>query len=359
VATTAGPLELHEKIEGSLAALLGFASFDAFRIEEAPVKATELGGLIALLVRQFLSEVLAYVSRGRERHYTRRREQGSLIGGRIDMTRTLTLRARGLGHLVAFDRTVLTRNTTQNKVIFAALREVEALPSLLSIPELDIRSGRTLVQFFNDVRDRTVLFGRREDLLELAERALGAASPVDKDMLALAAVILAHQSFEQSPPVDAVAPRAWFLNLETLFESAVRRSLGDAFGQGNVTKGGISMRPIFPERDVPHQADPDLIVTTPAAVVVGDVKYKDWDGELVDRDDLYQLLVHAAAFDAPLAFLIYPADEYTSISIGESVTGADVYAFGFPVSRLRESSRLFAGELARLLPSGKAEQEAA
>jgi 5-methylcytosine-specific restriction endonuclease McrBC regulatory subunit McrC len=350
--TRAGVLEITEKIEGALAALLTFAGFDAFRVERTPSPATDLGSLLVLLVRQFHEEVSEYVSRGRQRRYTRRREASSLVGGRIDMTQTIALRARGLGHLIAFDRNVLTRATLQNRVIYAALREVESLRGVLSIPAKDVARGRVLIQFFNDVRDRQLLFGRRESLVELSHQALARANESDRSMLSLASIVLSHQSFEQARPREEVTPRAWFLNLETLFEDAVRSSLRRQIGRAKVKKGTGEFIPIFPASAAPYDADPDLVVNPSAITLVGDVKYKDWAPDaLIDRGDLYQLLVHTSAYGARRAFLVYPSERFEVLELGAAVTGADVFAFGFAVTDLAESSKAFIEYMSTRIPT--------
>src|ERR1017187_6446931 len=84
-------LEVHEKVDGSLASLLGYATFGSFRVEKYEAPASALGPLLALLVRQFLIVLQAYVSKGRQFRYATKRQQSSLVAGRIDMTKTISL----------------------------------------------------------------------------------------------------------------------------------------------------------------------------------------------------------------------------------------------------------------------------
>jgi hypothetical protein len=70
-----------------------------------------------------------------------------------------------------------------------------------------------------------------------------------------------------------------------------------------------------------------------AEVFVGDVKYKQWAG-VPGASDVYQLLVHAAAFDSGKAFLVFPFEEFDARSLGDAVTGASVTTYGVDVREL-------------------------
>jgi hypothetical protein len=137
-------IEIGEKVPGSLAALLGYATFNAFRVETFEAPASEIGPLLALLVRQFLAILRRYVSQGRQFIYETRRMQGSLVGGRLDITRTIGLRARGLQHVLAFDRPVLSHRTPKNRIIAAAVSEVERVSEIIPLHDSDLAMARGL-----------------------------------------------------------------------------------------------------------------------------------------------------------------------------------------------------------------------
>ena len=333
--TAAGPLELVEKVDGALASLLGFATEQAFRLDPLSAPTTDLGQLAVLLVRQFHQGVFRYVSRGRERRFVRRPYAGSLIGGRIDVNRTLNLRARGLGHLIAFDKNELTRRTPKNRLLLAALREVESLAHVIPLTDDDLAFGRSLSQFFHDCRDVEVLFGRRAMLAERARQLADSRRERDTDLLALAAVLLSHESFEHADDTGRVTPRAWFLNLETLFEHAVRTCFRDVCSMAQVVKGTSAGAAIFPLSPALVPADPDIVIYQEPDVAVGDVKYKDWDRSAGGRPDLYQLLVHSAAFDATTSFLVYPHDRFQAVDLGHAVTGPRTWLFSVDVRAIR------------------------
>lgn len=329
-------LELHEKVSGSLAALLHFASGTDFRVEHVPGPSSELGPLIALLVTHFVEAVRRYAARGRLFEYEKLSMKGSLVGGRLDMTRTARLRARGLRHLAAFDKNAVTFDLPINRTVLAALREVERIGRLIQLPRDVVARVRTMALLFDDCRNAEVLFGARAEAARKAEKL--AESVSDKalaDMLALAAIILAHESFEHDTPLGGTAPRSWFLNLESLFERAVRGTMRAMLGSaGTVVAGRSSPPPIFPPRSDAFRANPDLVVhhaaTTPC---IGDVKYKQWN-RLPGASDVYQLLVHASAFAATRAFLVFPADDFEVQVLGDAVTGARASVYGVDVRNL-------------------------
>ena len=77
---------------------------------------------------------------------------------------------------------------------------------------------------------------------------------------------------------------------------------------------------------------------------VGDVKYKTWDGSAA-AGDVYQLLVHAAAFNCARAFLLYPSDHFAARRLGRAATGADVHLFAVDVRRMQDGIKMVATEL--------------
>ena len=141
-------IEIQEKVPGALRALLSHATNSAFRVEHAGSPASDLGALAVLLIQQFLSAVTKYVSESREFVYERRRRVGSLAGGRIDIARSVQLRARGLGHLLAFEKDVVSFNTRLNRVVLAALMEVERLVETIGVPAGDVARSRGLALLF-------------------------------------------------------------------------------------------------------------------------------------------------------------------------------------------------------------------
>ena len=320
-------LLLVEKAPGALAALLAHATSAAFRVEHAKGPKTELGPLAELLLQELAAAVRRYASAGRQWSYVRRRETGSLVGGRIDVTASVRLRARGLRHRIAFDRSVASPANDTNRMIAAALTETERIASALSLPVEALEESRAMSILFADCRDAEVLFGDRGYLAGLAERLAQRASALAADVLMLAAVVLAHESFEPHQLARGELPRSWFLNLASLYEAAVRRTLASVMGPGvDVRNGKILPPAIFSAVWDEFTANPDLVVNG-EQVWIGDVKYKAWDGE-VDAADLYQLLAHTNAHEAKVAFLVHADDRFRVRDLGQTRDGIRTVVFG-------------------------------
>lgn len=336
-------IEVVEKVDGSVAAMVGFATGRAVKDYNVSSPVTPLGELVRYILRAFLDETKSYLSSGRDFTYRSKREKASLIGGRINVQQTVVLRARGLRHLVAFDRNELTRATPTNRVVAAALVEVERIARLVEVPESDLAAARAMSMYFEDCRDAETVFGSRASLAALAERLRREGSR-HGDLLTFAAILLAHESFENEPVLARRTPRAWFLNLETIFEAAVRRTMA-AVGRSripplNVADGRRVPERVFSKDD--QEAKPDLVLSTVGAgVTIGDVKYKTWDRN-AGASDIYQLLVHATAFGSDNAFLVFPDDAFDEVDLGLATTGATTRLFAVDVRDLP-------GDLARVL----------
>lgn len=333
-------IEMHEKVPGALQALLQFASHDSFHVASAPSPGSELGELIVLLIRQFLAAVGRYTSRGRQAVYVREQKRGSLAGGRLRLADTIRLRARGLGHMMAFERNAISHQTDLNCVVYGALREVERVADVVALPAAERARARAFSMLFSDCGTGRWPHEERVRLTSAAERcAQKENTDQQRDLAALAAVVLAHQSFDRTSTTEPNVPRAWFLNLERLFETACRAVLRRACrGTFIVERGDDTAPPIFESERREFRAHPDIVLRAEEAHAVGDIKYKDWNGS-ADASDVYQLLVHASAFQTDCCFLIFPGDRYESRELGSSVTGAMTWLFAVDIRALDRDLR--------------------
>ena len=351
-------IEIREKVAGVLGALLSYATGAAFRIEHTKSPSSDIGQLTLLLIREFLTAVRRYVSRSREFVYEQERKVGCLVGGQIDVGTSIRLRARGLGHLLAFNKNVITFNTLLNRVVLATLIEIERIAQLIDVDPMVMERARGLSLLFSDCRESRLLTGNRSafarDAQSLAETPL---TPAQRDVAALASVILAHEGFEWDVRTGSQVPRSWFLNLERLFERAVIVELQEVVETGTSVYGGIDQpRPVFEQRTNIYKAHPDVVVTKDdGRIIVGDAKYKDWSGKAV-ASDLYQLLIHTAAFSGTQSFLVFPNEEYQAIRLGKAVTGADTWLFALDVTNLKQGVAQMAGDLG--IETGNIEREA-
>lgn len=326
-------IEFREKIPGALLSLLGAAS-PSLKAVVVAAPLTELGPLVALLARAYVDEVRAYVGRGREWIYESQRRKSSSVGGRMNVSETMRLRAAGLRHLVSFDRQIISHSTAMNRLLYAGLREVELLASVIPLGDRVLSGARAMSLFFEDCRDSATIFRADQDLAKSAEDLRESGDYESHDtMLALAAVLLSHSSFEPGATIPGVAPFSWFVNLADLFETAVRERLSYLVADGvEVAAGRTSRLMVFPEVSALNAA-PDIVIKSPVGTVIGDVKYKNWSGT-AEASDLYQLLVHARAFNAGLAFLVFPSDRYAAIPMGQSVTWCETWLFSIDVRDL-------------------------
>lgn len=330
-------LDFCEKVEGALDALLGFASHSAFKLARVHAARAGLSDLVVLLVSQLLDAVGTYASSGRRFDYVIKRSVGPLAGGKLNITKTIRLRSRGLGHLLAFEKNVSTYRTPVNRVILAALSEVELLSQLVRLPDEILAKSRSLSMLFSDCRDHEVLFRERSYFAKEAFRlAEFERDELVRDMLSLASVILSHESFGSAARGPTGFPLTWFLNLERLFESTVRTVLGELCSDASVFRGSASPRPIFSVEREEYRANPDIVISGESGgSAVGDVKYKQFGGSAAAAD-IYQLLAHAEAFGASRAFLVFPGDSYFMKCLGAPRSGITTFLFAVRTGSLKE-----------------------
>lgn len=215
---------------------------------------------------------------------------------------------------------------------------------------------------FTDCLDGDLLFGDQDAQLRLAgqaeELAGRAGRPEHLDLIALARVLLEERGFRIDQAQSDVLPRSWFVNLENMFERAVRRELNRQWPHGSVLNGKDDPKPIFPKHDPGPSANPDLVFDDAALGVrlIGDVKYKDWSSAIASTD-LYQLLVHASSFRATVAFTVQPDAEYDFVSLGQAATGCSVGLFALDVRNIAGGVAELLGQLERGLSSAPAKAD--
>lgn len=343
-------LEIHEKEEGALRLLIGFAEGSAFKMLRMPGAATQPGSLMNIIAREYLKILANYLAAGHEKIYRRTARVGALAGGKLDLVATLLLRAKGATHLIASKRDVLTAATPFNEIMLGCLREIDLLHRLGFVTDADILShARGFSVLLSEARSKEVVMGQNKLLVNRAAELLPSTfDATRRELLEFASVILSHQSFENVPSVsEASVPRSWFLNLETLFEKAVRKILQ----QASVSTPEVLVRKvrtfIFPSFRARFRANPDLVISKQQSVVaVGDVKYKAWiEGETPGTDDVYQLLTHARAFNARRAFLIYPGKLFNILRLGNASGGCAVDVYQVSVESFASDMALVAEDI--------------
>jgi len=327
-------LEVVEKIPGALGSLLGYASGSTFRLESVTGASTEIGPLVEQLVSLFLAETRKYLTNGKEFKYTLQRGVSPMVAGVIQIPATAQIRARGLVHQIAFDRPVITDETDKNVILKRALREVDQIADTVGLDGDLVTKAHALNMYFDTYPSR--ITERQSELATLSEM-LVSSDASHSPLLALAALLLRHESFENADWLGHTTPKTWFVNLERLFEEALRKQLNRTeFAGLTVRKGSDFDRYLF--HDSSHsRLEPDIVLLQDGEVVgVGDAKYK----ILLNHprpSDVYQLLAHGAAFRSPLCFLAFASSEYRSIAYGQSVTGTIVHAYALDISDFENS----------------------
>jgi 5-methylcytosine-specific restriction endonuclease McrBC regulatory subunit McrC len=325
-------LELNEKVEGALLALLRTGS-PSLRTVSTAAPLTKLGPMVALLAEAFVGEVRSYVGRGREWVYRSQRRTSSTIGGRLNVSETMRLRASGRRHQATFCRDEVSHATDMNRLLYAGLREIETLTQLMPIADSTLSGARAMSLFFEDCRDAEIVFGSSDKLAEMAAilRESGLYDEYE-NLLALAGILLSHNSFDPGETLPGIAPFSWFINLANLFEDTIRRRLRAVVAnEFQIMLGRVSGLPVFHSGAL--LAHPDIVISNSSFAIVGDVKYKEWSAA-AEASDLYQLLIHARVFNGDRAFLIYPSDSFAEVRLGSAVTGCETWLFAVDVRDL-------------------------
>lgn len=326
-------LDVVEKIPGALAALLT-ARTPRLRGVLAPSRAVSIAESVGVVAEAFLGELRNYIGEGRQWVYTTEKQVSSNASGRIRAVDTVRLRARGIRHVVAYDRTTSTRSTPLNVLLASALRELEFLGGVGLVSQKLVTSGRLAASSFADIRPiRPHLPSEGPVQQEVPERWQALAD--------LARAVLLHLGPSLTSPSETLVPRSWFVNLELLFEEVVRRGLNEG-SSFQVTKGGGPF--IFDDSSL-MQANPDLVVQRGHGVVgVGDVKYKDaWP--VPSHHDVYQLLAHGSAFETRDLFLVYPGGRDDISVLGATVGGVTITAYMLDVANINSALLRLSGAL--------------
>lgn len=330
-------LEISEKFAGAFETLVSLGPLKAPKIIQTPSPIAKSTGSTAILIALFVRAVRGYLAGYKKVAYVKVPDAGTVAGGRLDITRTLRLRAKGMAHQVAFDRSVLSANLPFNRCIYAALTEVERLSRLALVAPGDIAAARALRATLGECLP-SVLAARPYELAKVAAQLAAQRQPRPEisDVISLAGAVLDAAGFGGSEAWERYIERSWFVNLETFFEEAIRNVVQQLLGTNFVVGSAQDRPPLFDQMLQRYRANPDIVVfdSARAAVAVGDAKYKDLVG-WPSSSDVHELLAHAAAYHSPRAFLFFPSDgHFWHRSFGSSATGCEVWAFGITFDAL-------------------------
>ena len=305
-------IDVGELVPGTVEALLPLA-YSGVRHSEEPGAA----GMAALppwveLLNRYGELLYEYVSGGIDRRYLPRRWETTIPRGRIDLARTVRLhRARGRPDVLSCVVRELTEDTAFHRLLVGAAARADRILGA-SVPTAGLRAlRRSLVAFTGVPVDTSpdIRMARLELGPNAPERVVG--------LLELAELIVKGVSALPETDIDREQPASVWINVESIFEQAVRRLVADLVsapvrrGQGD----GVALL----HGGEPLSADPDVVIEEPASVVIADAKYRR-HGADVGRPELYQLMSHALAYEARSAALITPRLGPVD---GDRVLGAD------------------------------------
>lgn len=321
-------LDLTEKFPGAFRALCTAVLPIGTKLVKAPSAVGDSPLTTALLVKVFVDAVNGYVARGREIAYSRRHERGSLIGGKLEMADTIRLRARGVRHQVAFSRPVITTVTDLNLVVCAALLRVETLSRSHMVDRDSVIAARSLNMVFAECQGDVVRLSP-DALRELAVRQADVRHGDEAHLAELAAAVLGEAGFGEEGIIGGLVHRSWFVNLENMFERAVRNGFAAALEGRASVSAAVKAPGVFVDLRRRYPANTDLVIRTDGGICIGDAKYKERSPrEWPDASEIQELLTHASAYGAKKAFLMFPAERAWEMRVGSDRNGCEVWCFG-------------------------------
>lgn len=324
-----------EKVVGSFEALVRQLSFGDAKVLSAPAPVSSDDQTSSLLVSLFIDSVRRYLSRGKRVAYRQIQERGALVSGRLDVVGTARLRARGLRHQASFFRTTLSADLPSNQAIYAALMQVDRLARDLPILEADVAAARVLRVAMSECRQGAISRAAAMSEIAYEESAILSEGTAQGDALSLAAVVLDSAGFGSEDTWSQTARRSWFVNLENLFERAVRKACVIALPDLNVT-AAIVRPSLFDSVIDRYRANPDVIFRAGSEVVaVADAKYKALNG-WPSHSDVFEILAHAAAYGAPVGLMVYPTEGSSQLrSFGQAKTKCELWILETPLTEIR------------------------
>jgi len=335
-------LEVAEKFAGAFETLVGFGALKAPKVAQTPSPVAKSTGSTAVLISLFVRAVRSYLSGYKKVAYVKVADAGTIAGGRLDISRTLRLRAKGMAHQVAFDRSVLSADLPFNRCIYAALREVDRLSRITQVASADLAAARALRGALSECLPG-VLASRPRELAQVAASEAARVHPRQEisDVIALAGAVLDAAGFGGAEPVQRQIERSWFVNLEAFFEEAIRNVVRTVLGAEFSVRPARDRPALFKHLLHRYRANPDIVISTAVGGVeaIADAKYKavqDWPS----ASDVHELLAHAASYQARRAFLYFPSDNgYWQRSFGVAATGCEIWAFGITFEGLATDVR--------------------
>lgn len=269
-----------------------------------------------------------YVARGVECKYLPEVIVTSRPRGHVDVPQTaVQLASRGRTHQVVCQVRPLTEDTSLNRAVLAGAVRAEQL-----LLRGALHGSLTALR-----RSLMALAGVRGDMapdFRVARQQLDPHRDDHDELLSLAEILVAGvPALPRSERQDPARPMTAWLNVELIFEEAVRVIVRDTLAsQATVRAGRGDGTQLFSRRKDDPQAlrkaaDPDVVISLTGHTWLMDAKYRRHAGEFTE-DELYQLIAHAGAYHATAAALVAPvrSDQPPGHRwLGRDVSGASYY----------------------------------
>lgn len=293
-----GTLELPSGLRLSIDELVPGTAEACIRIATPGVRQTEgTGGAVVVPAQEMLAlryvDVLERVlSRGARKEYRERTETSSRPRGKLLMTETVRGPwARGAQHRVVSRWRELTEDTALNRHLLSAL----------------VRADRVLSRASDRTRARSMMVSLGGAQLEYRPAKPGAAPGLEAAAVELAEVLIAGVPLSVESAGQCLGTNYW-INVEQLFEDAVRVMVADLALEARVTSGDeLAVSLLGARATDPHPqkrfAHPDVVIKDALATRLIDAKYRR-SGENPGEEEIYQLMAHADAFGASAAALV-------------------------------------------------------
>lgn len=330
-------IEVTEKFEGAFSELASLARPRAPKLTATPSPVTTTPSSIAILIELFLAAAKTYLSGFQVAEYQETFHRGATVSGRLDVRNTVRLRSRGIRHQAAFQRSELSIDLPLNRVVFAALSRVEHL-SAQATPR-SVSEARALRVSL----EPCALGAEAMSLAELGSVAALASADPDiaepaREVAAFAGAILDTAGFGGDGDWTRTVNRSWFVNLEWLFEEAVRQVAKQCVGTDRSVDRGGRVQALFSPDQGRYRANPDLVVRdVHGPVAVGDAKYKELAG-WPSASDVHELLAHSTAYGSGTSLLVYPGDSFAATDLGVA-GGHHVWCFQVDLKDFAQSIR--------------------
>ena len=298
-------------------------------MREYPTDGSVQEWLSTVLKTQYVKRCASLYVTGLLRGYRRKHVVVSSPFGRIEMGRSISLKARGVAGKLACSYEERTIDIPENSYLRRALMESE----LLGRAEHE-NDRRQLLELFNDVSDTNRYSCQSGDILK-GNTVLPENWHTYRELLDMAWMILHRESLSLDgfPPADRRAP-SLYVDFQHLFEEYVRRSIRDRFEKrfqvfdGNKGRGrtplyepdrGENEYTVMAGKLIPPSgmtADCDVIIRdapTERVLLAAECKCTFLDASgIVKREEAEQAMVYAVRFGLPYALVIHPVTDDAS-----------------------------------------------